>query len=250
MIAIVLAGGKQTVLSEAHPNVPNALVPVAGEPIVAWITYWLIQQGFKHIIYSAGFGSEQLSAWATHLTSQDNSLLLDVVTESRPLGTAGAAANCLRRHPSSSVLVVNADALLLTDLRPATEYFKIHKNLDAMILSTSISNAGRFGSLEFDENNRLLGFHEKQSGTGPVNAGIYFFRGTLLDNIPSDKVFSLEYHCFPKWLEEGKQIHVEHTDAPFIDMGTPEALKKAEQKILKNRDRIIGEEVEKELERL
>lgn len=242
MIAIVLAGGKQTVLSEAHAHLPNALIPVAGEPIVAWITYWLMHQGFKHIIYSAGYGAEKLSAWTTQLTRQDNDLLLDVAAESRPLGTAGAAANCLRRYPSSSVLVLNADSLLLTDLHAMITKFQQNPNIDAMILSTTIRNAGRFGSLEHDAQNRLVGFHEKQSGTGPVNAGVYLFRSHLLEQIPSDKVTSLEYHCFPKWLEEGKHILVEPTNAPFIDMGTPEALKSAEEKIEHYKGKILGEE--------
>ena len=97
MIAIVLVGGKHTVLSDAHPNIPHTLVPVAGEPIASWLTYWLKNQGFKHIVFSAGYGADEFTAWANQFSSQEDDLIIDVVTESRPMGTAGATANCLRR---------------------------------------------------------------------------------------------------------------------------------------------------------
>ena len=131
---------------------------------------------------------------------------------------------------------------MLTDLKPTINQFQATPNLDGMILSTSISNAGRFGSLECDAKQRLVGFHEKQSGTGPVNAGLYLFRSHLFENISADKEVSLEYDCFPTWLEAGKHISVEQTAAPFIDMGTPEALKQAEEKIKKHQFEITGEE--------
>tara|TARA_R110002110_G_scaffold415719_1_gene654213 strand:+ start:51517 stop:52260 length:744 start_codon:yes stop_codon:yes gene_type:complete len=242
MIAIVLVGGKHRILSDTHPNIPHTLVPIAGEPIASWLTYWLKNQGFKHIIFSAGYGADEFRDWASQFSSQEDDLIIDVVTESRPMGTAGATASCLRRYPASTILVINGNSLLLTDLKPTINQFQSNPNLDGMILSTSISNAGRFGSLECDANQRLIGFHEKQSGTGPVNAGLYLFRSHLFENISSDKETSLEYDCFPTWLKAGKHISVEQTNAPFIDMGTPKALKQAEEKIKKYQLEIMGEE--------
>src|SRR5690606_27342356 len=51
MIAIVLVGGKHNIISETNPLLPLGLVPIAGEPVISWITKWLKQQGFKHIIF-------------------------------------------------------------------------------------------------------------------------------------------------------------------------------------------------------
>jgi len=243
MIAIVLVGGKHTVLSNAHRDVPHTLVPLSGEPIASWLTYWLKSQGFKHIIFSAGYGADKFKAWAHQIASQEDDLIVDVVTELRPMGTAGAIANCLRRYPSPTILVANGNSILLANLNYVISEFQANPNLDGMILSTSISNAGRFGSLECDANQRLIGFHEKQSGTGPVNAGLYLFQSHLFEDISADKEVSLEYDCFPKWLEAGKHIKVEQTNAPFIDMGTPDALKQATEKIKQYQVEIIGEEV-------
>lgn len=241
MIAIVLVGGKQKIISEKKPDTPLGLLNIAGEPIVSWITKWLKQQGFKHIVFSAGTGAEQIKAWANHVSSQEDNLLVDVVVEPRPLGTAGAAAYCIRRYPCSNALIINGDSLLLTNLKPSIRKLKNTPELDGIIMGTKITNAGRFGSLECDKNHRLIGFHEKQSGNGFVNAGVYLLRSHLLENIHSDKEMSLEYDCFPHWLQQGKQIYVTSSPKPFIDMGTTEAFKNAEEQILLYQAEITGE---------
>lgn len=238
MIAIVLAGGKHQVVSESNPETPLALLSMAGEPVISWITKWLMQQGCQHIVFSAGYGADKMAAWASHISSQESNLFIDVVTESRPLGTAGAAAYCLRRYPTRYVLIVNGDSLLLTNLKPAIHTLKHNPQLDGIIVGAQITNAGRFGHLECDAQNRLIGFHEKQSGNGLINAGVYLLQSQLLENIQSDKMVSLEYDCFPQWLKQNKQIDVLPSADPFIDMGTPEALKNAEQQILRYRSRL------------
>ncbi len=85
-----------------------------------------------------------------------------------------------------------------------------------MIVGTSVNNAGRFGTLEVDNNQRLLAFKEKHPGNGPINAGIYLLRNELLSDIITHKETSLEYDCFPHWLNEGKQIEVIDYNAPFM----------------------------------
>lgn len=241
MIAIVLVGGKHTVIDEAHPNLPLSLIPIAGEPVIAWITKWLKLQGFKHIVLSAGFGADKITSWAEQAANQEPDFIIDVVSESRPLGTAGAVANAIRRYPSSTVLITNGDSLLLTDLKPSLKKLTNTPDLDGIIMSTKITNAGRFGALECDSKNTLIGFHEKQSGSDVINAGLYLLRSHLFESIQSDKEISLEYECFPQWIAQQKQILVEKSTAPFIDMGTSEAIKVAEALLIQHQAQITGE---------
>lgn len=244
MIAIVLVGGKHNIISETNPDTPLGLLPIAGEPVVSWITKWLKQQGFKHIIFSAGFGADKIIAWANHISSQENDFFVDVVAESRPLGTAGAAAFCARRYPSSTILVANGDALLLTNLKPSLRKLQSDSSLDGIIMGAKVANAGRYGSLECDSENRLIGFHEKKSGTDVVNAGVYLLRSHLLEDLNADKEISLEYDCFPMWLKAGKEIHVSRCSDPFIDMGSIEALKGAEEQMLRYQALLTGDALE------
>ena len=241
MIAIVLVGGKQSLVSELYPDLPTSLIPIAGEHFLYWLTQWLKSQGFRHIVFSAGKNSDKIAAWANHFAMLEPSLCLDVVTESRPLGTAGAAALCAKRYPSTFSFIFNGDSILLTNLRPAISKLKKSKNLDGIILGTSITNAGRFGTLEVDEKHSLKAFKEKEPGRGLINAGVYMLRNELLTDIDTAKELSLEYNCFPQWLKENKQIHVMDDTSPFIDIGTPDSLRRADKLVNQYQDVITGQ---------
>jgi D-glycero-alpha-D-manno-heptose 1-phosphate guanylyltransferase len=241
MIAIVLVGGKQSLVSELYPDLPTPLIPVCGEPFLYWITQWLKTQGFTHIVYAAGHYSAKISAWAHQLSSFEPSLCLDVVTETRPLGTAGAATLCAKRYPSTFTFVINGDSILLTDIRPAIKRLQQNADIDGIIHGTTVTNAGRFGTLEVDQSHHLQAFREKQAGKGPINAGVYLLRNELFREMTPDKESSLEYEYFPKWLAQGKNIEVVEDEVPFIDIGTPESLKRAHDMIIQYQSIITGQ---------
>lgn len=232
MVAIVLAGGNHH-HSGPHSDQPLVLTSIAGQPFLYWLTQWLKLQGMDHIVFSAGHGlnAQKINDAVLHIASLEPQVNFDVVTEPRALGTAGAAAICVSRAPSKLTFIVNGNSILLADVRPIIEKFQKSSNLDGIILSVMKNNAGRFGALEVDAKNQLTGFYEKQPGTGLINAGVYLLKNELLQDIPGDKELSLERDLFPKWLEENKQFEVICVDAPFIDIGMPERIKRAQEKI-------------------
>ncbi len=234
MVAIILVGGKHLL---------NPLTPVAKHPFLYWLSLWLKSQGLTHLVYSVGSQyADKISAFAQQLASAEPALCLDVVIESRPLGTGGAAALCAQRFPSDYSLVVNGDSILLSQIRPAIHMLKQQATLDGILFGTPITNAGRFGTLEVNAQQQLTAFREKQPGNGPVNAGVYLLRHTLLANVSTDKESSLEYDCFPQWLAAGKNIGVFAQSAPFIDIGTPETLKRAHELVVEYQPYISGQQ--------
>jgi len=233
MVAIVLVGGKHLL---------NPLIAVAKQPFLYWLTLWLKSQGVTHVVYSASHQhANKITAFAQHLAHALPSLCLDVITEARPLGTGGGAALCAQRFPSDYTLIVNGDSILLSDIRPALQKLQQTPSLDGIIFGASLTNAGRFGTLEVDENRQLRAFREKQPGKGPINAGVYLLKNELLTHVSPDKESSLEYNCFPQWLIAGKSIEVVNDHAPFIDIGTPETLKRAEELVVQYQPFILGQ---------
>jgi len=228
MIAIILVGGKHSLVSELYPELPIPLIPVAGKPFLYWLTKWLKNQGFNHIVYAAGHGASKITAWVQHFAAHEPSLCIDVVTESRPLGTGGAAALCASRFPATLNLIVNGDSLLLSPLQQAVKQLKTDPHLDGIIFGAEVLNAGRFGTLEMDAQHRLTAFKEKHPGL-TINAGVYLLRSQLLEEVNSDKELSLESQCFPQWLAQGKNIRLINDGAPFIDIDAPDALKRAHE---------------------
>jgi D-glycero-alpha-D-manno-heptose 1-phosphate guanylyltransferase len=91
-----------------------------------------------------------------------------------------------------------------------------------------VPDAARFGSLSTDNTGRLTGFREKQPGYGLVNGGVYLFRKSLLERLGCLGPCSMEHDIFPELINNGVNIRVIETEAPFIDIGTPETVMHAE----------------------
>jgi D-glycero-alpha-D-manno-heptose 1-phosphate guanylyltransferase len=96
--------------------------------------------------------------------------------------------------------------------------------VEGVVLGVRVPDASRYGSLEIGGDARLLGFREKQPGEGVINAGVYFFRRSLLERFPGKQPLSMEVDVFPSLLNGGADLRVEAVDAPFLDIGTPESV--------------------------
>lgn len=230
MAAIVLVGGKES----------TPFMPAGNEPFLHWLLQWLKSQGFTQIIFSAAHHSKEITTWVNEASHRETKLCLDVVIESTPLGTGGAVALSANRYPNDITLVTNGDSLLLENLHDAMYQLKEDESLDGIIFATTLPNAGRFGSLEFNKNKKLISFKEKHSGNGPINAGIYLLRNELFANIPTDKKTSLESKWFPLWLKEGKNFQVFVSQAPFLELDAKDAADQANNFIEKYREKILG----------
>ena len=133
---------------------------------------------------------------------------------------------------SNPFLVLNGDSLL-----PHLDFaaFRQAHAQDCPLASlavTTIRETGRYGTVEFDDQNRILAFHEKaERAEGWVNGGVYLLDKKALALIEPGKTLSLETDIFPK-LAAQRQLHAFHVPPPLLDMGTPEGLASMEHYFL------------------
>jgi NDP-sugar pyrophosphorylase family protein len=219
--AVVLVGGLGTRLRTLYPDRPKALVPVLGRPFIAWLVAWLRHHGIGRVHLAAGYRADQLATWRS---GQPEDAALTVTQEPRPLGTAGGLRFAAAPLTGRDFLVVNGDSFLPSlDLRTwlATP---LAPDLLGSLAVTPIHDAGRYGTVGFDDMGRLRAFHEKADRSGGwVNGGLYRIRRELLDRIPVGDPCSLEQDLFPRLAAEGV-LGVERVNPPLLDMGTPEGL--------------------------
>jgi NDP-sugar pyrophosphorylase family protein len=222
LTALILAGGAGTRLAGLHPDLPKALVPVMGEPFLHWLLLWLRQQGLSDFVFSLGYRGRQIADWLEE-TGDLAGATWKAVHEETPLGTGGGMRRALD-DCQENVLVINGDALLHTPLEPARAMFA-DPGLDGVLLGVPVNDAARFGTLAVDGQGRLTAFLEKRSGSGLVNAGLYFLRKSVLETFPLQQTLSMEYDVIPDLLAAGRKIAVYSVaaDTPFIDIGTPES---------------------------
>src|SRR5438874_1297644 len=96
------------------------------------------------------------------------------------------------------------------------------------IAACQIENASRYGTVQVDKTNRVIGFTEKTGTQAPglVNGGVYVFNRSILQYI-ADGPASLERDVFPSLLEHG--VYALEQRGMFIDIGTPEDYLRAQE---------------------
>ena len=224
--AVVLAGGKGTRIAALYPGIPKPMIPVAGQPFLHWVTTWLADNGIRDVVYSIGHLAGTIADWVAAQERTWPGLRLRIVTEAEPLGTGGAVCGCLDLC-GAWVLVINGDSMIKADLAPIVDRLRT-EDLDGALIGVAVADASRYGSLHMDGSGRLRGFFEKRPGSGVINGGVYLLRRELLARFPAGVALSMETDIIPGLLAQGARLTVAISDAPFLDIGTPESVKLAD----------------------
>lgn len=225
--AVVLAGGFGTRIKHLAPDVPKPMIAARGRPFLEWVVRYLAKQGVREVILSTGHLAEVVAKhFAPHLIP---GVTVKCVSETTPLGTAGGFLNCLpaAKQTPSAWLVLNGDSLVYADLVAAAAPLA-DAQTEGVVLGVQMDDASRYGRIAFDEAGRLQSFQEKIPGSGVINAGVYFFKPSAVEKFPKQMALSFEKDVFPKLLTDGARLVVSQTNAPFLDIGTPESLPQAE----------------------
>ena len=232
--AVILAGGFGTRIRDLHPDIPKPMVDVGGRPFIEWVIRYLALQKITDICLSVGYKAEAIEDYLQRRPR--DGLKLKSIAEDTPQGTAGGFLMSGELLADKDLYVVaNGDSLILADL----DTLELSA-FDAAIIGRKVDDCSRYGSLDCDDDGTLLGFEEKREGCGIINAGIYLLTPRCLEKFPSRRPLSFEYDVFPEWVSAGMRIQVMPSDAPFIDIGTPDALARSAAFMEKNRDYFNG----------
>ena len=226
--ALLLAAGFGTRLRPLTLNTPKCLVTIGGKPLLA---YWLqkleligTEAALVNTHYLADQVEDFLGSW------HQGSMTLQRSHESSLLGTAGSLLANRAFFRGCTGLLIHADNFSQADLG---QLLAAHASRPAGCLLTMLtfttSRPSSCGIVEIDSDDVVVGFHEKviDPPGNRANGALYVFDQPFLDwlliNHPNVSDFSTEVlpHCLGG-------IYTWHTDLPYIDIGTPEALAEAE----------------------
>lgn len=226
MEAVIIAGGLGTRLSPLTDRRPKHLLPVGGVPFLAHQLSKLARAGVEHVVLATSYHSEQFLPVFGDGSAYD--LSLTYVREEYPLGTGGAirhAAAALHSGADEPVVVLNGDQLSGHDIAAQVAAF-LSDRADVSLHLVRVGDARPFGCVPTDDSGRVTAFLEKSAEplTSQINAGCYVFRRRCIDDVPADRVVSVEREAFPAMLAAGRVV-VGHLDQSYWrDVGTPEAL--------------------------
>jgi NDP-sugar pyrophosphorylase family protein len=228
LTAVILAGGLGTRIRHLAPDTPKPMIPVLGKPFLEWVIRFLIRQGVRRIVLSVGFKGEIIEHYFAGMHIEGVSI--QCARESNTLGTAGGFLNAIQvvSEPPKAWLVLNGDSILLAPIRALVDPLSDPQTMGSLFVKP-MADASRFGTILSDESKNLIGFQEKRAGAGAISAGIYVLRPATVAAFPTGSPLSFETDVFPALIAKQMKLKVCTSDAPFIDIGTPESLSSAER---------------------
>ncbi len=225
--AVILAGGFGTRLRPLTNFIPKPLVPISGTPLVQRIISTL-PPGVDEIIVAAGYRSHDIEAY---FRENPQDVPVRIVTEHKPLGTAGALWN-LRERLDSTFVVLNGDVINSIPLAEM-ERFHREKGAVATISLWEVEDPTAFGIVRLSDGSSITEFREKptreEAFSNLINAGTYIMEPSIFDHM-SHENFSLEREVFPG-LTDGR-LHGFSFSGYWIDCGSREMFLKAQRLLM------------------
>ena len=225
--AVVLAGGLGTRLAGVLGGQPKALAPIGGRPFVTFLFDWLARASVARVVLSTGHLADRIEG---ALGRAHAALPLAYAVETTPLGTAGAIVHAAALTRADPLLVLNGDSFVELDLA-ALVRAAAGRAGHVSIAVVAVPDGARFGTVQLDPSDRVVGFHEKtgQRAAGWINAGVYMVPRAVIADWPATRPLSFEHDVLPAALPKGVFAYRCAAGARFIDIGTPESLAEAER---------------------
>lgn len=229
-VMIIMAGGKGSRLRPHTENCPKPMLPVAGKPMLEHIIDRAKSQGFGRFVLSLNYLGQMIR---DHFgNGSAHGVEIAYVEESEPLGTAGALS-LLHPRPESAFVVTNGDVLTDIDYRELIEFLDRH-HADGVMAVRRYEWTNPYGVVEMSGVN-IVGFVEKPVSLSHINAGVYAFSPIALSHLVQGT------HCdmpilFDRLREAGHRTVAYPMHEPWLDVGRPDDLDRANKKALSSAD--------------
>lgn len=229
---IILAGGFGKRLQSINNKLPKPMVNICGKPFLEHLLLYLKFIGFRKFIICVYHMSDVIKSyfndgekWNISITYSD---------ESKPLGTAGAIGN-INNLNDKYFWVSNGDSFIDFNPSEMINIQKKQKTIGTLLLANG-DNEYEYGNVVMGHDFNIIEFKEKKNikYKSCINAGIYFFKKEILDYIPMNKNFSLEYELLPMLIEKKIKLSGYFVESILYDIGTPNRLDIFKKKIYDN----------------
>lgn len=231
--AMVLAAGRGVRMRELTSNKPKPLIKVAGKALINYNFERLKNAGIKDVVVNLCYQGDMIKK---HLEQFEKDFNVSYSIEKEALETGGGIKNALKYFKNNVFFVCNSDVFFEEEkIKPAIwrmiDAFDENKH-DVLLLLQDIKNVcGDKGIGDYKiKNGKPIRNINKENGFNYMFAGIYIMKKSIFKNISETKFSSVK--LFDIAQKEGRLGYVINK-SPFYHVGTPEALKKAEEKFKK-----------------
>lgn len=223
MRVVIIAGGKGTRIASVNSEIPKAMIPINGKPIIEYQVELAKRYGFTDFLFIIGHLGTQISEYFGDGSGWG--VKIEYFQETQPLGTAGALGY-LRDKLTEDFFVFYGDTVMDFDMSAMLNFHQ-QKKADATLFVHPNDHPFDSDIVVLNEEGRVVRFENKPHPIGfisrnIVNAALFIFSPKILSEIEEGVKSHIEKDIFPRCLHHGMKLYG-YISAEYIkDMGTPE----------------------------
>lgn len=225
MKAMIIAGGKGTRAQEISEEIPKALFPVNGKPVVIHQIELLKKYGITEFVVCIGHLGDKIKDALGDGSQFGVSIVYS--NEEIPLGTGGCIKNAAQFVTGEDdFLVLFGDIMLEMDVQKLIDFHEEKKAIITFVIHPS-DHPEDSSNVKYEEDGKITSVGRPKDGhpiTGITRTSVQIVNKKLLDYIPEGKV-SLEDEVVPKAMENGEKVYGYYSEEFIKDMGTPKRYK-------------------------
>ena len=223
MKTVIMAGGKGTRIASVNSEVPKPMIPILGKPILEYQIDCLRHQGYDDIILVVGHLGHVVKDYFGDGSAFG--VKIEYVTETEPLGTAGALF-LLKDKLGEDFLLLCGDIIFDVDLG---RFYTCHKSHGGVATLFTHPNSHPYdsGIIMADGDGRVTNWLHKEDERlwyrNRVNAGLHFLSHRVFEQglFQELKKVDLDREVLKPLIPTG-QLFVYDSPEYVKDMGTPD----------------------------
>ena len=229
MKALILAAGEGTRLRPLTSNTPKPLLLVAGKPYLSHLFSALKAAGIEDIALLVGWKSNRIRECYGEGSSEG--IRITYLEQKERLGTANAIG-VAEGLMDEDFVCINGDVVLSE--KDIVDVVEAHRRHHGTIMSTvAVDDPTRFGVIEESEG-KMVKIMEKPkvAPSKMINAGLFVFQPQVFEYIgKTPKSLRGEYEITHtlNTMAAKIDIHIHHLQGPWMDVGRPWDLLKANE---------------------
>lgn len=223
MKVVIIAGGQGTRIASLNNEIPKAMIPVCGKPIIEHEVELCKRYGFKDFLFIIGYMGDQISSYFGDGSKWG--VNIDYYQEEKPLGTAGALGY-LKDKLTEDFFVFYGDTIVDFDMKAMLDYH-LQKQADATLFLHPNDHPYDSDIVDLNSEGKVCKFYNKPHDEGfvsrnIVNAALFIFSPKILSQIEIGVKSHIEKNVLPRCLERGMRLYGYISFEYIKDMGTPD----------------------------
>lgn len=233
MKIVVIAGGKGTRIASVSTEIPKAMIPVNGKPVLELQVELAKRYGYDDFIFVIGHLGEQIENYFGNGSNWN--VKISYYVEENSLGTAGALAY-LESDLKEDFFVFYGDTVMDIDLCKMYN-FHIQNQSEATLLIHPNDHPYDSDIVIIDKDNKVTQICNKPHADNfiarnLVNAALFIFSPSVLSYVEFGVKSHIEKDVLPKCLKAGINVFGYNSPEYIKDMGTPDRYLKVCQDVV------------------